>query len=316
MQLSHKCVAVVGAGTIGASWASLFLAHGLGVRVHDTGPQTEGRVRAFVIAAWSSMRRLVPNAPEAPPLHALSFHETASGAVEGCKFVQESTPERLEIKHETLAAFEHALEDDAIVASSASGLKLTDMQKGMRAPGRLILGHPFNPPHLIPLVELFGNEKTENDVLDKAEDFYRTCGKVTIRLNREVPGHVANRLQAALWREAIHLAVSGVASVKDVDLAVSAGPGLRWAIAGPTTIFSLGAGTKGLGAFCEHFAPSFHEWWDDLGDPRLDAATIASLTEDLELSRNGSPLTEMERERDERLASLIMMFQKKQSLGG
>ena len=146
-------------------------------------------------------------------------------------------PERLEIKHELYRDIEDALEPQAIVASSASGLTLTEMQGGWRSPGRFVLGHPFNPPHLIPLVEVLGNDHTHDGVVATARAFYESVGKVTIEVRKEVPGHVANRLQAALWREAISLAANGVASVEDVDTAVWAGPGLRWAVMGPTMLF-------------------------------------------------------------------------------
>ena len=152
------------------------------------------------------------------------------------------------------------------------------MQVGWRDPSRLVLGHPFNPPHLIPLVEVMGNERTADGVAEAAERFYQAVGKVTIRVNREVPGHVANRLQAALWREAIHLVRQGVASVEDVDKAVWAGPGLRWAAMGPTMLFHLGAGEGGLDEFCERYTPSFNRWWDDLGTLHLDEETAGLLS--------------------------------------
>ena len=156
------------------------------------------------------------------------------------------------------------------MASSASGLTLTELQAGWREPGRFILGHPFNPPHLIPLVEVMGNPRTAAGVVHRARTFYEAAGKVTIELRREVPGHVANRLQAALWREAIHLVTEGVATVEDVDTAVSAGPGLRWAVMGPTMLFHLGGGPGGLRDFCDRYADSFNRWWDDLGKPHLN----------------------------------------------
>ena len=136
------------------------------------------------------------------------------------------------------------------------------MQDGWKDPSRFLLGHPFNPPHLIPLVELLGNEKTDPDAIDKAAAFYESCGKVTIRVMKEVPAHVANRLQAALWREAIHLVAEGVASVEDVDKAVTAGPGLRWSVMGPHMLFGLGSGGGGIEEFCNRYGDSFHRWWD------------------------------------------------------
>ncbi|MGE7991728.1 3-hydroxyacyl-CoA dehydrogenase NAD-binding domain-containing protein [Pseudomonas sp. NPDC089554] len=269
-------VAVIGAGVIGASWAALFLACGRNVAVHDPSPTMEADVRRYIDNAWPTLRELgLANILPGQ----LSFHDSVASAVGDADFVQESVPERIAIKHALFAQLEAALKPGAIVASSASGLRLGEMQAGWQDPSHFILGHPFNPPHLIPLVEVMGNERTAPDVVARAERFYQQVGKVTIRVNREVPGHVANRLQAALWREAIHLVSSGVASVEDVDKAVWAGPGLRWAAMGPTMLFHLGGGPQGLASFCEKYTESFHGWWDDLGDPRLDSGTAARLVE-------------------------------------
>ena len=260
--------AVLGAGVIGASWTALFLASGRSVAVYDVSDTVEKDVRDYVEMAWPTLDELGLTDGGTPD--AITFHRSAAQAVEGATFVQESVPERVEVKHALYADIEPALATGAVVASSASGLTLSEMQAGWRDPSRLVLGHPFNPPHLIPLVEVMGNECTTDGIAEAAERFYAAIGKVTIRVNREVPGHVANRLQAALWREAIHLVKEGVASVEDVDKAVWAGPGLRWAAMGPTMLFHLGAGEGGLDAFCERYTPSFNRWWDDLGTLHLD----------------------------------------------
>ena len=253
MEFSHT--ACLGGGVIGASWAALFLASGRSVAMFDPDPDVEGKVRDYIETAWPTMTELGLTQHGIPD--AITFHSNATRAVEGAAFVQENVPERLPIKHATFAEIEPALMSDAIVASSASGLTLSQMQPGWKDPARFVLGHPFNPPHLIPLVEVLGNARTADDVVDAAERFYQAVGKTTIRLHKEVPGHVANRLQAAIWREAINLVVSGVASVEDVDKAVWAGPGLRWAAMGPTMLFNLGAGEGGLRAFCEHIYGHF-----------------------------------------------------------
>jgi carnitine 3-dehydrogenase len=268
-------VAVLGGGLIGRSWTALFLAAERPVTVYDPLPGTPAAVRAAVEDAWPTLRTLGLTAADGPTSE-LRFSDDAREAVNGAGFVQESVPERVALKHELYASIEDALAPDAVVASSASGLTLGELQAGWRDPGRFVLGHPFNPPHLIPLVEVMGNDRTDDGVVDRARAFYESVGKVTIEVRREVPGHVANRLQAALWREAIHLVNEGVASVVDVDRAVSSGPGLRWAALGPTQLFHLGA-DGGLEEFCEHYADSFHRWWDDLGSPRLDEATVARL---------------------------------------
>jgi 3-hydroxybutyryl-CoA dehydrogenase len=285
--MAKRNVAIFGAGVIGSSWAALFLAKGWRVTVYDPAPDTEHAVRQYVAKAQGTLDELglVENQDSAE----LRFCRDLAKAVEDADFVQENVPERIRLKHEVYAAIEPALKADAIVASSASGLRLSELQAGWQDPSRLVLGHPFNPPHLIPLVEIMGNQKTGAGVVDAAEALYRSLGKVTIRVNKEVPGHVANRLQAALWREAIHLMSEGVASVKDIDTAVWAGPGLRWAAMGPTMLFHLGAGKGGLGEFCERYADSFHRWWDDLGTVKLDQDTARQLIDGVaEEARNRS----------------------------
>ena len=212
-------VGVVGAGVIGASWTTLFLAAGLEVDVFDPADDAEKSVRDYIERAWPAMETLGRAAQGNPD--ALRFHTSAGDAVADMAFIQESVPERLPVKRAIYAEIEPRLAPDAIVATSTSGLMLSELQEGWTDPSRLLLAHPFNPPHLIPLVELYANDRTAAGILETAETFYDSLGKVTIRLQREVPGHVANRLQAALWREAIHLAVTGVASVGDIDKAIS-----------------------------------------------------------------------------------------------
>lgn len=295
-------VAVVGAGVIGASWAALFLASGRNVAVYDPSPTMEADVRAYIDNAWPTLVELGLVTSQAGEL---SFHSDVASAVRDADFIQESVPERIAIKHELFRQLEAALKPGAIVASSASGLRLSEMQAGWKNPSHFILGHPFNPPHLIPLVEVMGNDKTAPEVVERAERFYDLVGKVTIRVNREVRGHVANRLQAALWREAIHLVKSGVASVEDVDKAVWAGPGLRWAAMGPTMLFHLGGGSEGLTSFCEKYTESFHGWWDDLGNPRLDSDTAAQLVKGVHDEAGEKSWTQLAVNRDELITRML-----------
>lgn len=295
--------AVLGAGVIGASWTTLFLAAGQSVAVYDVADDVEKTVRTYVEKAWPTLTALGMTDRGDP--EALTFHSAPSQAIERAAFVQESVPERLPIKHALYAEIEEALDPDSVVASSASGLTLSEMQVGFRNPSRFVLGHPFNPPHLIPLVEVMGNDRTGEGVVETAERFYESVGKVTIRVNKEVPGHVANRLQAAIWREAIHLIKEGVASVGDVDKAVSAGPGLRWAAMGPTTLFHLAAGDDGIAAFCERYGESFQRWWDDLGDPRIDDMMRKQLIAGIaDATDNKSPST-LSAERDALLLGIL-----------
>ena len=295
--------AVLGAGVIGASWTALFAAAGMDVRVVDVSPTADQDVNAYVANAWPTLLEL--GLAEEGRKGKISFHASAAEAVTSAQFVQENVPERIELKHKIFAEIEEHLLPRAVVSSSASGLMVREMQEGWKNPGRFILGHPFNPPHLIPLVELLGNEKTEEDALEVAEAFFKAVGKVTIRVRREVPGHVANRLQAALWREAIHLVESGVASVEDVDKAVWAGPGLRWAAMGPHMLFNLGAGPGGMEEFCDRYTPSFHRWWDDLGDTRLSEDLAKDLARGVAEEAGGQSLSDLAEERDALITGMI-----------
>jgi carnitine 3-dehydrogenase len=296
-------VAALGGGLIGRSWTALFLAAGKEVSVFDPAPGAEDRVRASVEEAWPVLRHLGLAVADRPT-SALVFCQDAREAVHGAQFVQESIPERVPLKHALYAEIQEVLAADAIVATSASGLTLSELQGGWDDPSRFVLGHPFNPPHLIPLVEVMGNHGTAPGVVDQARAFYESVGKVTIEVRREVPGHVANRLQAALWREAIHLISEGVASVIDVDKAVSSGPGLRWAILGPTQLFNLGA-DQGLAQFCEHYADSFNRWWDDLGTPHLDGDTVARLVDGLREVTDTTPHDELAARRTALLTAVV-----------
>ncbi|HWT97734.1 MAG TPA: 3-hydroxyacyl-CoA dehydrogenase NAD-binding domain-containing protein [Terriglobales bacterium] len=296
--------AILGAGVIGMSWASLFLASGRNVAAYDAAPHAEKATREYVAMAWPALEELGLVRAGAPGR--LTFHKSAAEAVKEADFIQESVPERIEIKKALYAEIEPALKPDAIVASSASGLTLTEMQAGWQKPDRFVLGHPFNPPHLIPLVEVLGNKATSESAIEGAEAFYKDVGKITIRVNREVPGHVANRLQAALWREALHLVKSGVASVEDVDTAVWAGPGMRWAVMGPTMLFHLGAGAGGIGAFCERYTPSFNRWWDDLGTLHLEPGLAAQLSQEVATQVGAETPASLSAKRD----ALIIALQK------
>lgn len=296
--------ATLGAGTIGASWTALFLAAGLDVDVYDVAPDAEATVRSYVANAWPQLTALGLVRPDASQAR-VRFFAKPEDAVRRAGFIQESVPERLPVKHELFQRIEPVLQPGAIVSSSASGLMVREMQQAWRDPSRLVLGHPFNPPHLIPLVEVLGNERTAPGVIARAKQFYEACGKVTIEVKKEVPGHVANRLQAAIWREAVNLVVEGVASVEDVDKAVAAGPGLRWAIFGPHMVFSLASGNQGLEVFCERYGASLEHWWSTLGAPRLTPEVGRLLREGAEAECAGRSYTELAAERDRKLIALM-----------
>lgn len=303
-------VGLLGTGVIGASWASLFLAHGYRVSAYDPAPDSPENTKSYIAKAWGQLAEIGLMVEGADP-DAISFVDTPEEAVEGSAFIQESVPERLPVKIDMYQRIEPAMGDEAILATSASGLLIKEMQAGWKDPSRFLLGHPFNPPHLIPLVELLGNEKTDPDAIDRAAAFYESCGKVTIRVMKEVPAHVGNRLQAALWREAIHLVAEGVASVEDVDKAVTAGPGLRWSVMGPHMLFGLASGGGGMAEFCNRYGDSFHRWWDSLGTPRLDPDVVSKLAEGLAVEENGRSFEELSALRDKHLIAAMKTFAEK-----
>lgn len=307
MSETIQTVAVIGAGVIGASWTSLFLARGLDVTVTDPADGAEEALGRFVLQAWPSLRTLHPAAPEQPPFDRLRFTHSLEEAVASADLVQENGPERLDLKVALYERLDAAARPDAILASSSSGLRMGDIQQGCRLhPGRSIIAHPFNPPHLVPLVELVGGPLTSADTVARAFAFYEGIGKKPIVVRKEVIGHVANRLQAALFREVAHLVREGVVSVADADAAVRYGPGLRWSVMGQCMLFHLGAGEAGLGAFLEKFAPSIEAWWKDLGQPVLDGQTRAALVEGVTEEAKGRTMEDWARRRDRLLVERLL----------
>ena len=296
-------ITILGAGTIGMSWAALFLASGRTVTICDPDESIEPKMLAFLASSKTALISL--GWPNAGCNKKLRFDANPVTAVQQAQFIQESIAERLDLKHQLYQSIEPHLAPGTPVATSTSGLGLTELQRGFKDPSRLILAHPFNPPHLIPLVEMMGNQDTDTSLLAHAESFYTSLGKQTIRLEREIPGHIANRLQSALWRECIYLLKSGVASLEDIDKAVTYGPGLRWAALGPSSLVHLGGGDKGISGFCEHIGPPMQTWWDDLGDAQLDEDTIALLEEGMAKITAHSNSEKLRHRRDTLIVDLL-----------
>lgn len=294
-------VAVLGTGTIGASWAAYFLSRGLSVAASDPAPHAEAFLRRFVANAWPALEQL-GLATGADPGR-LSVHATPEDAVDGAGFVQENGPERLEVKIELFQRIGAVLGPEVLIASSSSTLLPSHMQAGMRHPERLVLGHPFNPPHLIPLVEVCGGTATSRAAVDRAIGFYRGAGKVPIRLNKEMPGHVSNRLQAAIWREAAYLVEQGVVDVADVDAAVCQGPGIRWALMGPILTYHLGGGAGGLRHLLDHIGVA--QLWPELGTPVMTPEFEQHLIDGAIAEAGGKPVEDLARARDVKLVAIL-----------
>lgn len=295
-------VAVLGAGTIGAGWAAFFALQGLEVRVFDTGPRAQEQLDAAVAQARPAMQAqgLLAARSVAPRLF-----DDPGPAVAGAVHVQEALPERLELKRRVYASVEAGLAPRCIIASSSSGIPPSSLQEGLRHPERLLVAHPCNPPYLMPLVEISGGRLTAPWALREAEAFYRGLGKQTVVLRREITGHLVNRLQAALWREAVHLVAEGYATVEDVDRSVTEGLGARWAVCGPHRIFHLAGGEAGMAGFLEKLGEPVEQWWASLGRPTLDAATRKALVDGMAEAAHGRSPTELAQERDRGVLAML-----------
>ncbi|BBK38753.1 L-carnitine dehydrogenase [Allostella sp. ATCC 35155] len=305
---SVRRVAIVGAGTIGASWAAWFLARGYDVCATDPAPDGEAFARGFIRRAWPTLERLGLAAGADPDR--LTFTTDVEACVRGADFVQEQAPEREALKQELLARIDAVVAPDRIIASSTSGFTPSSLQSRMTHPGRLVVGHPFNPPHLIPLVEVVGGKATDEAAIQWAIAFYEHVGKKTIRLLKEIPGHLANRLQSALWREAVHCIAEGVASVEDTDKAIAHGPGLRWAIMGPTLTFSLAGGEGGMPHFLDHLGEFMETRWEELGRPKLTPEVRRRLVEGVAEEAAGRSIPDLARDRDTKLVAILEALQK------
>ncbi|MFD3662620.1 3-hydroxyacyl-CoA dehydrogenase NAD-binding domain-containing protein [Streptomyces sp. NPDC058659] len=283
-------VAVVGTGVIGASWTTLFLRYGHEVVATDPAPGAEAGLRAAVTADQTR----------------LTFTADLAEAVADAGFVQENGPERADLKDEVFAVLDAAAPPETVLASSSSGLLPSRIQRACAAhPERVLVGHPFNPPHLVPLVEVVPGERTGEAAVDEAMRFYRGLGRRPIRLRQELPGHVANRLQAALWREAYSLVDRGAASVADIDTAIAHGPGLRWALLGPFLNQHLSGGAGGIAHVLEHLGPPMEEWWADLGAPRLTPELTHKITQGVAEELEGTAEADVVAARDAVLTLLL-----------
>jgi 3-hydroxyacyl-CoA dehydrogenase len=297
-------VAVVGTGTIGAGWTALLLARGYDVRAHDPAPGAEDLLRAAVAEAWPALTRLglAPGADRSR----LSFHPEVADAVAGAAFVQESGPEDPDRKGPLLRVIDAAAPPAAVVASSSSGLMPSTLQAMCEHhPERVLVGHPFHPAALVPLVEVVPGAASTEAVVQRAVAFYADLGKRPIVVRREVPGHVTNRLQAALWREAYSLVERGVATVTDIDAAISNGPGLRWALLGPLVGQHLSGGPGGMAHTLRHLGPPTQAWMDDLGTPQLTDELADLLVRGVDDELAGIDQHAMTAARDELLIDLL-----------
>ena len=299
-------IAIVGTGVIGASWAALYLAHGFNVVASDPAPNAEANLRQYIDAAWKDLT-VLGLSPNASRDH-LEFSLDMKKALADADFVQENGPERQDFKIKLFADMDAATPSDSIIASSSSGLTMSVMQSACKHPERCVIGHPFNPPHVIPLVEVVAGAKTSPEAVQQAISFYKSIGKKPIHVRKEVVGHVANRLQAAIYREVVNLIEKGVLDVADSDTAVCWGPGLRWGVMGPNLLFHLGGGQGGIQHFMEHLSGPVATWWKDLGTqteftPQIKQTIIDGVLQEA----GGRSIDQLAEERDEVLLGLLAL---------
>lgn len=305
-----EVVGVIGTGAVGASWIALFLAHGKRVLAHDPAPGAEAAARAFVGSAWPSLMALLGTPGRAVPLEKLVFLDSIEAVALRAQLIQENSPERPEVKASVIGAIDAAATSEKIILSSTGGISPTELQKDCRNPERFVVMHPFNPAHLIPLVEVVGGAATAPAVTAWAMAFARFCGKHPIQLLREATGHLTNRLQFALLREAVHCLAEGIASPTDIDDAVRYGLGPRWALMGGLLTMHLAGGAGGMQGILDHAGPAIERWWSALGQPHLDEATRAKLLQAAQEVANGHSIAEWVEWRDRNLATMVKLIQR------
>ena len=297
-------IAIIGTGVIGASWAAHYLARGFDVVASDPASNAEANLRKYVDEAWKELRviGLLPGASR----ERLTFTSNLKDALSKADFVQENGPERPDFKIKLFAEIDEETPPNSIIASSSSGITMSVIQSGCKShPERTVIGHPFNPPHMIPLVEVVGGAKTSPETIQQAMTFYASIGKKPILLHKELPGHVANRLQAALYREIVYLIEQGVLDVADSDTAVCWGPGLRWGVMGPSLLWHLGGGEGGIRHFMEHLMGPMMDMWKVLGSPEWTPELKQTIIDGVMKEAVNHSVDQIGQKRDEMLLGLL-----------
>ncbi|HEX3630101.1 MAG TPA: L-carnitine dehydrogenase [Candidatus Dormibacteraeota bacterium] len=301
--MTAKRLAVIGAGVIGSGWAARALARGLEVSAWDPAPDAERRLRASINNAWPALKRV--GLAKGADRRRLTFASSLSRAVEGADFVQESGPENESLKRSLLAEIDRQVRPDVVIASSSSGLLPSRIQAGCADPQRVLIGHPFNPTYLLPLVEVVPGKRTSPRAIAKAATFYRRLGMRPLCVKQEIEGYISDRLQEALWREALHMVADGVATTEEIDDAIVYGPGLRWAFMGTFLAFHLAGGDGGMRHMLEQFGPALKLPWTKLQAPELTPKLARRVINGTAAQADGRTIKELERWRDDRLIKIM-----------
>ena len=300
-----KRIAIVGTGVIGASWAAEYLARGFDVIATDPAPNAEANLRKYIDEAWKDLTTI--GLSEGASRDRLSFTTNMKEAPSQADLVQENGPERPDFKMKLFADLDAAAPIDSIIASSSSGITPSVMQSKCKNPERVLVGHPFNPPHIIPLVEVVGGTKTSPEAIQQALAFYASIGKKPIHLKKELPGHVGNRLQAALYKEIMYLIQHDVLSVEDADVAVSYGPGPRWGVMGPSLQWHLGGGTGGIKHFMDHLMDPLAAMIKTLGTPDITPELKQTIVEGVLREAANRSVDELAQEENEVIIGLLRL---------
>lgn len=301
-QSVHR-VAIVGTGVIGASWAAYYLSRGFDVVATDPGPQSEANLHKYVNDAWPLLTEvgLSPGASR----DRLTFSPDMSHALAEADWVQENAPERPDFKIKLFAEMDEVTPPNSIIASSSSGITMDVIQSGCKRPERCVIGHPFNPPHVVPLVEVVGGAKTSEATIERAMAFYAGVGKKPVRLHKALPGHVANRFQAALYKEVLYLVQQGVLSVADADIAVCYGPGIRWGVMGPSLQWHVGGGQGGIQHFMEHLMDPLAGMMKALGTPEITPQLKQTVVDAVLKEAGGRSVEQLARDENSVLIALL-----------
>lgn len=298
-----RTITCAGTGVIGGGWVAYFLAHGYRVVAWDPAVGAETRLRHVIDNAWPALTEL--GLADGASRDNLRFEPDLATAVADTDFVQESAPESLDLKVKLLADIDAVTPPHVVVSSSTSGYGMTEMQAACVRPERTVVAHPFNPPYLIPLVEVVGGARTTPGTVEWTSDFFRHAGKSVITMDREVPGFIANRLQEAMWREALHMLAAGEATVEQLDLAITDGPGLRWPIHGPLLTFHLAGGQGGMAHMLDHFGPSLQSPWTRLVSTELTAELRDTVVAGCEREASGRTMDDLIAERDRGVIAIL-----------
>jgi ketoreductase RED1 len=307
-QESPTNITVIGAGAIGLSWTALFLANGWKVTINDPRADIKTAVKEGLDQMKPSLAALGYSVSDLDK--GLSFEADLEKSVKDADFVQENGPESIPFKQDLYAKLDKWVKPTALLLSSSSSITATIFSEKMARPERALIGHPFNPPHLIPLVEVVPGKKTSHGAILSAMNFYRSLGKRPVLIEKEIAGFVANRLQAALMQESVNLVKSGVVSMQALDSIVSSSIGLRWAAAGPFKTFTLGGGTGGFPHFLQGLGPMLESLWRDLGVCHFDAETTKILLEQYGASYGKVPITELQQQRDHQQLAIMKALSK------